>query len=157
MHTKPARSDAERIRAFREKLSQPSIVEIDDATAYWLEGETGRRIGEKSPTSEAPLLAALLEVGRGVDPIGLSLVCDVPDDGAPDDGRYVISSGLGLLEMAEWAAGLPPRPRVPARGKMPGRDDGPVSRRVASGPVQPQGALSSKPGTPKDVGPRASR
>jgi hypothetical protein len=149
MHTKPARSDAERIRAFREKLTQPSIVEIDDATAYWLEGENGRRIGEDSPTSEAPLLAALSEVGRGVDPLGLSLVCYVPDDGAPDDGRYVISSGLGLLEMAEWAAGLPPRPRVPAPRKMPGHNDGPVSRRVARGPAQPQGALSSKSRRPQ--------
>ena len=60
MRTKPARSDEERIRAFHEKLDQPSIVAIDDATAYWLEGEDGRQIGEQSPTSEAPLLAALL-------------------------------------------------------------------------------------------------
>ena len=150
MHTKPARSDAERIRAFRERLSQPAIVEIDDATAYWLEGEDGRRIGEKSSTSEAPLLAALAEIGRGVDPIGLSLVCNVPDNGAPDDGRYVISSGVGLFEMAEWAAGLPPRPRVPAPGELRGYDgDRPFSRQIASGPAQSPRALSSKSRRPQ--------
>jgi hypothetical protein len=122
MRTKPARSDEERIRAFHEKLDQPSIVEIDDATAYWLEGENGRQVGEQSPTSEAPLLAALAEIQRGVDPIELSLVCDAPDKGAPDDRRYVISTGIGLLWMAESAAGLPPRPRVAEVGEAgPGR------------------------------------
>jgi hypothetical protein len=70
MRTKPARSDAERIRAFHEKLRQPSIVEIDDATAYWLEGPDSQRIGDESPTSEAPLLAALAAIQRGVDPMG---------------------------------------------------------------------------------------
>ena len=144
MHTKPARSDAERIRTFREKLSQASIVEIDDATTYWLEDQNGRRIGEASPTSEAPLLAALAEVQLGVDPIGLSLLCDVPDDGAPDDGRYVISTGLGLLEMVEWAAGLPPRPRVPAAGELPGYDGNrPFSRQIASGSAPAQGGPSA--------------
>jgi hypothetical protein len=133
MRTKPARSDEERIRAFHEKLDQPSIVEIDDATAYWLEGDDGRRIGDTSPTSEAPLLAALAEIGRGIDPIELSLVCDAPDDGAPDDRRYIISTGIGLLWMAESAAGLPRRPRIPAPGELPGYDDDrPFSRRVAS-------------------------
>ena len=148
MRTKPARSDAERIRAFREKLSQASIVEIDDATVYWLEDQDGRRIGEASPTSEAPLLAALAEVQRGVDPIGLSLLCDVPDDGAPDDGRYVISTGLGLLDMAEWAAGLPPRPRVPAAGELPGYNGNrPFSRHIASGSTPAQsGPSTSKSG-----------
>jgi transcriptional regulator with XRE-family HTH domain len=124
MRTKPARSDEKRIRAFHEKLDQPSIVEIDDATAYWLEGEDGRKIGEQSPTSEAPLLAALAEIRRGVDPIELSLVCNAPDEGAPDDGRYVISTGVGLLWMAESAAGLPPRPRGPAVGELSGRSGG---------------------------------
>jgi len=132
MRTKPARSDEERIRAFNELLNQPSIVEIDDATAYWLEGEDGQRIGEEYPTSEAPLLAALEVVGRGVDPIGLSLVCNAPDDGAADDGRYVISSGPGLVDMAESAAGIPARPRIPAPGKMPGWDgDRPFTRSIA--------------------------
>ena len=121
MRTKPARSDEERIRAFHEKLDQPSIVEIDDATAYGLEGADGRQIGEQSPTSEAPLLAALAEIRRGVDPIELSLVCNTPDEGAPDDGRYVISTGIGLLWMAESAAGLPPRPRGPAAGAASSR------------------------------------
>lgn len=153
MRTKPARSDVERIRAFHEKLDQPSIVEIDNATAYWLEGNDGRRIGEASPTSEAPLLAALAEVQRGVDPIGLSLLCDVPDDGAPDDGRYVISTGLGLLDMAEWAAGLPPRPRVLAAGELPGYDGNRrFSRRVGSGsaPAQsgPSASKSRRSGAP---------
>jgi hypothetical protein len=144
MHTKPARSDAERIRAFHERLDQPSIVEIDDAAMYWLEDQNGRRIGESSSTSEAPLLAALAEVRRGVDPIGLSLLCDVPDDGAPDDGRYVISTGLGLLEMAEWAAGLPPRPRVPAAGELRGYDGNrPFSRRVGSGSAPAQSGPSA--------------
>lgn len=144
MRTKPARSDAERIRAFHEKLDQPSIVEIDDATTYWLEGEDGQRIGDESPTSEAPLLAALAEVRRGVDPIGLSLVCDVLDGGALDDRRYIISSGIGLLWMAESAAGLPPRPRVPAPGELPGYNgDRPFTRSVAGAPAPAQGASSA--------------
>jgi hypothetical protein len=134
MRTKPARSDEERIRAFHEKLDQPSIVQIDDATAYWLEGEDGRQIGEQSPTSEAPLLAALAEIRGGVDPIELSLVCNAPDEGAPDDGRYVISTGIGLLWMAESAAGLPPRPRGPAAGEPSSRSgDRSIARPVTSG------------------------
>jgi hypothetical protein len=149
MNTKPARSDVERIRAFHEKLDQPSIVEIDDATAYWLEDANGRRIGEQSPTSEVPLLAALAEVQRGVDPIELSLVCDAPDDGAPDQGRYVISTGVGLLWMAESAAGLPPRPRGPAAGELSGRSGDrslarPVARKAASAPIASPGSASRR-------------
>jgi hypothetical protein len=154
MHTKPARSDDERIRAFHEKLNRPSIVAIVGATTYWLEGDDGRRIGDTSSTSEAPLLAALAEIGRGVDPIGLSLVCDAPDDGAPDDRRYIISSGVGLLWMAESAAGLPPRPRVPAPGELPGYDGKrPFSRHLASGSAPAQDAFagsgSRRPEPPK--------
>lgn len=150
MRTKPARSDEERIRAFHEKLDQPSIVEIDDATAYWLEDVDGRPIGEQSPTSEAPLLAAPGEVQRGVDPIELSLVCDAPDDGAPDQGRYVISTGIGLLWMAESAAGLPPRPRGPAVGELSGRSGDrslarPVTRKAASAPPASPGSGSRRP------------
>jgi hypothetical protein len=148
MRTKPVRSDEERIRAFHEKLAQPSIVEIDDATAYWLEDANGRQIGEQSSTSEAPLLAALAEVRRGTDPVELSLVCDAPDNGAPDDRRYVISTGIGLLWMAESAAGLPPRPRVPAAGELPGYDGKrPFSRHVAGVSAPPQaGPSTSKSG-----------
>jgi hypothetical protein len=120
MRTKPARSDEERIRAFNELLNRPSIVEIDEATAYWLEGEDGRPIGEESATSEVPLLAVLAEVDRGVDPLGLTLVCNAPTDDAPGHARYVISSGAGLVDMAESAAAIPARPRIPARG---GRTD----------------------------------
>jgi hypothetical protein len=122
MRTKPAHSDEERLRAFNELLDQPSIVEIDDATDYWLEGDDGRLIGAKSPTSEAPLLAALAVVRRGVDPSGLSLVCHIPDDETLVDGRYVVGSGPDLVEMAEWAAGIPARPRVPAQRELPGHD-----------------------------------
>ena len=149
MRTKPVRSDEERIRAFHEKLAQPSIVEIDDATAYWLEDADGRRIGERSSTSEAPLLAALAEVRRDrADPVELSLVCDAPDKGAPDDLRYVNSTGIGLLWMAESAAGLPPRPRVPAPGELPGYDGKrPFSRHVAGVSAPPQaGPSTSKSG-----------
>jgi hypothetical protein len=143
MRTKPARSDEERIRAFHEKLDQPSIVEIDDATSYWLEDANGRRIGEQSPTSEVPLLAALAEVQRGADPIELSLVCNAPDKGAPDDRRYVISTGIGLLWMAESAAGLPARPRTPAPGELPGYDGKrPFSRHLASGSAPAQDAIA---------------
>ena len=149
MHTKPARSDAERIRAFHEKLSQPSIVEIDDATAYWLEDAGGRRIGEESPTSEAPLLAALAEISRGVDPSGLYLLCNAPDDGAPDDGRYVITTGDFLVEFAESAAGIPGRRRTPAVGNLSGRSGDrsiarPVSRKAASAPTASPGSGSRR-------------
>jgi hypothetical protein len=141
MRTKPALSEDERIRAFHEKLNRPSIVAIVGATNYWLEGADGRRIGDTSSTSEAPLLGALAEIGRGVDPIGMSLVCD-----APDDARYIISSGVGLLWMAESAAGLPPRPRVPAPGELPDYDgDRPFSRGVAIGSAPaPSGPPTSK-------------
>lgn len=132
MRTKPARSDEERLRAFNDLLDQPSIVEIDDATAYWLEGEDGQPIGEESPTSEAPLLAALAEIRRGVDPNGLSLVCHVPDDDVLDDGRYVIASGDFLVEFAEWAAGIPARPRTPAPGESPGRSGKGSRSRIGS-------------------------
>ena len=142
MRTKPARSDEERIRAFNELLNQPSIVEIDDATAYWLEGQDGRRIGDESPTSETPLLAVLAEVNRGVDPLGLSLVCNAPDDAA-GHARYVISSGAGLVDMAESAAGIPARPRIPVPGKRPDQKaDRGLRRPLASATASPQ------PGSP---------
>ena len=116
MPTKPARSDEERIRAFHEKLDRPSIVSIVGATRYWLERGDGRRLGAESATSEAPLLAALAEIRRGVDPIELNLVCN-----APDHGRYVITTGEGLLWIAESAAGLPPRLRGPADVELSSR------------------------------------
>jgi hypothetical protein len=103
MRTKPATSDADRIRAFHDKLSGPMAVSIAGATAYWLEADDGRRIGRESPTSEAPLAAALTAVGQGMDPLLLSLVCDVAGQ-----GRYVIARGQRLIEMAEWAAGMAP-------------------------------------------------
>src|SRR5664280_3489351 len=100
MPTNPVRSDEERIRAFHEKLSQPSIVEIDGATVYWREDDGGgRRVGSESPTSEAPLLAALSAMKRGADSVSVSLVCN-----APDSGRYLIATGEDLLRMAESAA-----------------------------------------------------
>ncbi|MGA3030575.1 MAG: BrnT family toxin [Candidatus Limnocylindrales bacterium] len=138
MRTKPAPSDEERIRAFHEKLDQPSIVEIDDATAYRLEGEDGRRIGEESPTSEAPLAIALAEIRRGVDPIRLSLVCDTPDE-----GRYVITTGDFLAEFAEYAAGIPARPRIPAPGAAV-RHSGDSSVRRTDASVTPS-AQSQRP------------
>ena len=141
MRTKPARSDEERIRAFHEKLDQPSIVEIDDATAYWLEGEDGRQIGERSPTSEAPLLAALAGIRGDIDPMELSLVCNAPDEGAPDDGRYVITTGDFLVEFAESAAGIPARPRLPAVGELSGRrGDRSTARPVTSAAASAQAA-----------------
>jgi hypothetical protein len=144
MPTNPARSDQERIRAFHEKLDQPSIVEIDDATAYWLEEADGRRIGEEAPTSEAPLLAALTEIRRGVDPTGLSLVCD-----AGDEGRYVITSGDFLVEFAESAAGIPARPRMPAVGELSGRSGDrslarPVTRKAVPAPTASPGSGSRR-------------
>ncbi|HEX7590421.1 MAG TPA: hypothetical protein VF375_00580 [Candidatus Limnocylindrales bacterium] len=140
MHTKPARSDEERIRAFHQKLDQPSIVGIDGATAYWLEDAEGRLIAQESPTSEAPLLAALAEIRRGVDPTGLNLLCNAPDEGAPDDGRYVITTGDFLVEFAESAAGIPARPRRPAAGELSGRSGNgslarPVTTKAASAPT----------------------
>jgi hypothetical protein len=139
MRTKPARSDEERIRAFHEKLDRPSIVSIVGATLYWLERDDGRRIGEDSATSEAPLLAALAEIRRGVDPIGLSLVCN-----APDHGRYVITTGDFLVEFAESAAGIPARRRMPAGGGLSGRSGDrslvrPVTRKAASAPTASPG------------------
>lgn len=138
MRTKPARSDEERIRAFHEKLDRPSIVSIVGATLYWLERDNGQRIGEESPTSEAPLLAALAEIRRGVDPIELSLVCN-----APDHGRYVITTGVGLLWIAESAAGLPRRPRGPAPREL----SGPSGDRSLKRPVT-SAAASTQAGSP---------
>jgi hypothetical protein len=138
MRTKPARSDEERIRAFHERLDRPSIVAIIGATTYWLEGEGGRRIGEESSTSEAPLLAALAEIQGGVDPIGLSLVCDTPDE-----GRHVITTGDFLVEFAESAAGIPARPRMPAPRELSGHDaDRSLKRPVTSA------AASTQAGSP---------
>ena len=114
MRMKPARSDAERIRAFHEKLDRSSIVVITGATIYWLEGDDDRRIGKTSPTSETPLLAALAEIRRGVDPAGLRLVCD-----AGDEGRCVITSGDFLVEFAEIGRRPPgPTPRASDRGAV---------------------------------------
>ena len=149
MHTNPARSDQERIRAFHERLDQPSIVEIDYATAYWLEDADGRRIGEPSSTSEAPLLAALAEIRRGVDPIRLFLLCNVPDEGSPDDGPYVITTGDFLVEFAESAAGIPARPRGPAVGDVAGRSGDrslarPVTRKATSAPTVSPGSGSRR-------------
>jgi|SRR5450759_4350762 hypothetical protein len=144
MHTKPARSDEERIRAFHEKLDRPSIVAIIGATTYWLESHDGRMIGGVSSTSEAPLGTALAEIGRGVDPTGLSLVCD-----AGDEGRYVITSGDFLVEFAESAAGIPARARMPAVGELSGRSGDrsaalPVTRKTAAAPTASPASASRR-------------
>jgi hypothetical protein len=151
MHTKPAHSDEERIRAFHQKLDQPSIVAIDGATAYWLEDADSLRIGEESTTSEAPLLAALAAIRRGVDPIGLYLLCNAPDEGAPDDGRYVITTGDFLVEFAESAAGIPARPRLPAVGELSGRrGDRSTARPVTSAAASAQARIEENRSTGSD-------
>jgi hypothetical protein len=110
MRTRPVFSDDARTRALCARLARPTIIEIDGATAYWLEDASGGRASPVSPSSADPLRLALAEHDGGGLAIGILLVCRLADG-----ERYEIAGGIELLDSALVAAG---RPRV--RRPFPG-------------------------------------
>ena len=78
------------------------IIEIDDATAYWLEDAMGQRVSQESPSSADPLAAALAAFDAGIPPDELVLVCRLADG-----ERYEVGGGDPLVDAALGAAGLP--------------------------------------------------
>jgi hypothetical protein len=89
--------EEEESRVFGKKIRWHLAIEIDGATGYWLEDEAGRRIGEISEGTEAPLAAVLAAVRDGQDMSGVNLVCHVPGD-----GKIVFLGGDELVHLAEW-------------------------------------------------------
>jgi len=109
MRTRPVFSDDARTEALRARLARPTILDIDGATAYWLEDASGGRASPGSPSSAEPLRRALAEHDGGGPANGVFLVCRLADG-----ERYEIAGGIELLDAALAAAGRPrlrrPRP-----------------------------------------------
>jgi hypothetical protein len=102
MRTRPVFSDDARTQALRARLARPTIIEIDGATAYWLEDASGGRASPVSPSSAEPLRLALAEHDGGGPAMGVLLVCRLADG-----ERYEIGGGIELLDAALAAAGRP--------------------------------------------------
>ena len=111
MRTRPVFSDDARTQALRARLARPTIIEIDGATAYWLEDARGGRTSPESPSSTDPLLLRLAQHDAGGAAIGGLLVCRLADG-----ERYEIGGGIELLDAALAAAGRP-RLRRPSPGR----------------------------------------
>ena len=102
MCARPALSESARADALRARLAQPSIIEIDDATAYWLENPAGQRASPEAPSGADPLAAVLAAFDAGMRTEDLRLVCRLSDG-----ERYEIGGGAELLDAALAAAGRP--------------------------------------------------
>ena len=113
MPTRPVLSETSRADGLRARLARPSIIAIDDATAYWLEDTVGRRASPESPSSAEPLAAVVEALDAGTATDGLRLLCRLADG-----DNYEIGAGVELLDAALAAAG---RPRLPRPGRGPGQ------------------------------------
>lgn len=107
MHTKTPKVESARVQALRTLLAGPLEIRIDRAEAYWLEDRTGAVLGAESDRTLAPCAQVLLLINAGRDPDDLALWARLRGG-----ERYEVSSGIFLVDMAEGAAGIPPRPRV---------------------------------------------
>jgi hypothetical protein len=102
MRTRPAFSEVARAHELRARLARPRIIEIDGATAYWLEGLAGQRASPESPSSADPLAAVLAAFEGEMPPADLVLVCRLVNG-----DRYEIGGGDELVDAALGAAGRP--------------------------------------------------
>jgi hypothetical protein len=107
MNAKERTDPAALIERYRQIVSRPLELVLDDAVAYWLEDDTGRRLGPESHRSLAPLFLALELAQSGRDPDKMML-CARLETGE----RFELGGGPSLVGVAEAAAGLPRRPRT---------------------------------------------
>ena len=89
------------VEEIKEVLSGPLEVVIEDAVAYWLEDDQGRRLSPDSDRTIKPFLRVLELHRSGTDPDRM-LLWALLESG----DRYEVSSGVILLDMAESAAGI---------------------------------------------------
>ena len=94
----------------RARLARPMIIEIDNATAYWLEDLIGQHVSPESPSSADALGAVLAAFDAGESPGGLALVCRLVTG-----ERHEVGSGDSLVDAALGAAGRPALRRHPSR------------------------------------------
>jgi hypothetical protein len=87
-------------------LQGPLELVIDDAVAYWLEDDSGNRLGEESIRTKAAFARALELHGSGRDPDTMLLVARLQTG-----ERYELCGGVILIDLAEASAGIPARPR----------------------------------------------
>ena len=107
MSTRTARPESAKVAAFRRKLANTREVVIDGATAYWLGDMRGTPLGPESDRTLAPLAQGLAMIGAGADPATLAVWARL------EDGElYLVADDPYLIDFAEAAAGLPPRPRA---------------------------------------------
>ena len=90
------------VEEVREILRRPKELVIEDAVAYWLEDDRGRRLCPDSNRTIEPF-AKVRELHRaGMDPDRM-LLWALLDSGE----RYEVGGGIVLLDVAESAAGIP--------------------------------------------------
>jgi hypothetical protein len=106
MPTRTAPSPKRAIEDIHRLLNGPLELVIDDAVAYWLEDDQGRCLSPETPRTIEPLARALELHGLGADPSRM-LLCARLHGGE----RYEVGGGPGLIDMAQAAAGVAPRPR----------------------------------------------
>jgi hypothetical protein len=107
MTTKERTDPATLIERYRQILARPLELVLDDAVAYWLEDDTGHRLGPESDRSLAPLFLVLELAESGRDPDVL-LLCARLETGE----RFELGGGPSLINVAVAAAGLPRHPRA---------------------------------------------
>lgn len=107
MSTKTVPGSHATIERYRQIVSGSLELVIDDAVAYWLEDDSGKRLSPEAIRTIEPLARVLQLVESGTNPDAL-LLCARLDTGE----RYEIGSGLSLIDIAEAAAGIPARPRA---------------------------------------------
>jgi len=76
------------------------IIEIDDATSYWLEDPEGHHVSPESLSSAHPLAVVLAALDAGRSPDVLVLMCRLADG-----QRHEIGGGDALVDAAPGAAG----------------------------------------------------
>jgi len=107
MNTKGRTDPAALIERYRQIVSRPLELVLDDAVAYWLEDGAGHRLGPESDRSLAPLFLALELAQSGRDPDKMML-CARLETGE----RFELGGGPNLIAVAEAAARVPQRPRT---------------------------------------------
>jgi hypothetical protein len=105
MSTRTDAAEAARVAAFKQRMSRPIEIVIEDAVAYWLADRGGQMLGQKSDRTVAPFAMALEMIDSGVDPDELVVYARLKDG-----SRYEVGSGVHLAGMARRSAGIPAGP-----------------------------------------------
>ncbi len=108
MHTKRVNPSTDPLQRFNDALRRPHTWTITGVDAFWIENASGRRLSDESPGTGPAFAAVLAAIRQGVDPDDIVLV-----GRRTRGGRSVLGSGLDLQDIAEAAAGIPARRRVP--------------------------------------------